>query len=67
MLIPQEREMDTKARMLILVTIIVFTISSLAFYAIKQSPERLTIPFAITVMVTEAVALSTNIWYRIIR
>ncbi len=60
--------MDPKIiRMVVLVLIIVSLNDGIAFYWIKQHPERLTVPNAIGVILVTVIALTINIWYHVIR
>ena len=64
----KENNMDPMVmRMIILVAIIVSLIDGIAFYTLKQHPEKLTLPFAIGVILITVIVLSINIWFHIIK
>jgi heme/copper-type cytochrome/quinol oxidase subunit 4 len=55
--------MKLPARLLLMITIVVTATDLIEFYHLKQHPERLTLPFTISVIVVTLVPVAVITWY----
>jgi len=53
-------------RFVIIVAVVVTIVDVAGFYAIKDDPERLTIPFIILMIVATIIPIAINFWYWLI-
>ena len=53
-------------RSIIIVTFVVAITDAIAFYKIKQHPERLTVPFVIGVIFITIIPIVINFWYHFV-
>jgi heme/copper-type cytochrome/quinol oxidase subunit 4 len=56
-------EMKLPSRLILMITIVVTATDLIEYYHLKQHPERLTLPFAVSVIVVTVVPIGIIIWY----
>jgi uncharacterized membrane protein len=54
--------MKLPARLIVMITIVVTATDLIEYYHLKQHPERLTLPFAISVIVVTVVPIGIVTW-----
>ena len=53
-------------RSIIIVTIVVAVTDTIVFYKIRQHPEKLTVPFLISVIIITVIPTAINFWYHFV-
>jgi heme/copper-type cytochrome/quinol oxidase subunit 4 len=54
--------MELLARIILIITIVVTLTDLIVYYHLKQNPERLTLPFVISVIVVTVVPIAIILW-----
>jgi hypothetical protein len=55
--------MKLPARLILMITIVVTVTDLIEYYHLKQHPEHLTLPFAISVIIVTVVPIGIITWY----
>ena len=59
--------MSLLIRFIIIVTIVVAVTDTIIFYKIRQHPEKLTVPFLISVIIITVIPIAINFWWHFMK